>query len=103
MNNKEFKEFIIFVGCILVVFLVIIGVYCRNTYIDKIKGYESQIEQLKSENQQLSEKVEDYNENVYNMFNKQPYELRVNHDDTHITYKQDKFGLFDSYTKSIIY
>lgn len=100
-NEKIFKEVMIFIGCIVLVFLVIMGIYCKNVYDDKINNYETTISQLQSENEELTNKVQDLNDNVYNAFNKQAYKLRVEHDGAHITYQQDKFGLFDSYSTSI--
>ena len=58
------------------------------------------------ENDDLKDHIDDLNSNIYNLFNKQPYKLTIEHDNSRITYEQDKFGLFDSYrsitTKSSI-
>ncbi len=68
---------------------------------DLIKGYEQKIIELTEDNDKLSKENQELSNNIYNVFEKQPYTITIKHDDEYITYSQDKFGLFDSYTKSI--
>ena len=108
--KKEIKlENVLFIGVIVVIIYVL--TICM--FMNRINGYEEKLEKsgndyekVVTENDNLKDHINDLNSNIYNLFNKQPYKLTIEHDDSRITYEQDKFGLFDSYhsitTKSSI-
>lgn len=93
---------ILVMGIIIIVLVATIGEF-QNIITENKESYEKRIDKLVEENGELSKQNYDLNENVYNMFEKKPYELTIKHDDNTITYKQDKFGLFDSYYKMTTY
>ena len=108
--KKEIKlENVLFIGVIVVIIYVL--TICM--FMNKINGYKEKLERsgndyekVVTENDNLKDHIDNLNSNIYNLFNKQPYKLTIKHDDSRITYEQDKFGLFDSYhsitTKSSI-
>lgn len=107
--KKELNEKMLFIGGIIIILLCIIA-YLKVSYSNMISKYEAEIERLTNENLKLSEdnnklsnEINDLSENVYNLFEEQPYRISIEHDGKYITYRQDRFGLFDSYFKSIIY
>ena len=115
--KKEIKlENVLFIG-VIVVIVHILTIYM---FMNRINGYEEKLERSNDayekvviENDDLKDRINDLKDhineldsNIYNVFNKQPYELTIEHGDSTITYEQDRFGLFDSYhciiTKSSI-
>lgn len=108
--KKEIKlENVLFIGAIVMIIYVL--TICM--FMNRINGYEEKLERSSNdyekvviENDNLKDHIDDLNSNIYNVFNKQPYKLTIEHNDSMITYEQDKFGLFDSYhsitTKSSI-
>lgn len=92
--KKEIKlENVLFIGvCIIIVYVLTV---CA--FMNKINGYEEKLEASNKAYDELVTENNDLQDNVYKMYNKQPYQINITHDNENITYKQDKFGLFDSY------
>ena len=92
--KKEIKlENVLFIGvCIIIVYVLTV---CA--FMNKINGYEEKLEASNKSYDELVTENNDLQDNVYKMYNKQPYQINITHGDENITYKQDKFGLFDSY------
>ena len=95
------KETIAIVGLVIFILLGIITVLGVN-YSIMVGEYETKIEELSEDNVKLSEEINELSENIYNVFEKQPYKISIDRDGEYITYQQDKFGWFDSYSKSTI-
>ena len=99
--KKEIKlKNVLFIGAIVMIIYVL--TICM--FMKKVNGYEEKLEKIGNdyekviiENNNLKDHIEDLNSNIYNLFNKQPYKLTIEHNGSRITYEQDKFGLFDSY------
>lgn len=103
MNKKEIlivTSIIVFLIC-----LIIMGGLLNkiNKYEDEISKINNEYIKIVAENDNLKNDIDDLNQNVYNLFEKKPYKLNIKHNDTRITYQQDKFGLFDSYIKNTIH
>lgn len=91
---------IMIMGIIIIVLVATIG-DMNNIIKDKELACDKRIEQLNKDNEKLVEEKYELEQNVYNMFEKKPYSISLQHDGSTITYKQDKFGLFDSYHKMV--
>ena len=72
----------------------------KHEYENSYRKLESENLKLKTTISEMTEEVEDLDNNIYNLFEKKPYKLRIKHDNTMITYEQESFGLFDSYSKT---
>lgn len=92
--KKEIKlENVLFIGvCIIIVYVLTV---CA--FMNKINRYEEKLEASNKSYDELVTENNDLQDNIYKMFNKQPYKMNIKHDNEFITYGQDKFGLFDSY------
>lgn len=100
------KEILITVGVIvLLILLMIIGglVNKINSYEEKLSKLNDEYVEIVAENNNLKDNIDSLNENIYNLFEKKPYKLSIEHNDERITYQQDKFGLFDSYYRVTSY
>lgn len=96
------KEILIIIG-VIVLLGVLLFIGCLFNRIERL---ESELERTNNEyvmvvidNDNLKDEITDLHNNIYNLFEKKPYELHIEHDNERITYQQDKFGIFDSYTK----
>lgn len=90
---------------VMMVLIILLTIALGNSRI-KIAEYENVNAELISKNNSLTnevsdltEKVSDLNDNIYNLFEKQPYTLKIKHNNSLITYEQSSFGLFDSFKK----
>lgn len=99
--KKEIKlENVLFIGvCIIIVYVLTVCAFMNkiNGYEEKLEASNKSYDELVTENNELVTENNDLQDNVYKMYNKQPYQINITHDNENITYKQDKFGLFDSY------
>ena len=91
--KKEIKLVMLFIGvCIIVIYgLTVYG------FMQKINMYKELLQISNETYEELVTENNDLQDNVYKMFNKQPYEMNIKHNNEIITYGQDKFGWFDSY------
>ena len=86
------KEILIIIGVIVLLgVLLFIGCLFNRTNNEYVM--------VVTDNDNLKDEITDLHNNIYNLFEKKPYELHIEHDNERITYQQDKFGIFDSYTK----
>ena len=100
--NKEIRDVAVFVTALLIVFAIIIGVYLKNCiegYKEDISHLESEYSKLEEENVKLQSEYENLELNIYNAMEKKPYEISIEHDGEHITYKQSTFGIFGDRTR----
>lgn len=101
--KKEIKlKNVLFIGaCVIIIYVLTVCVFMNkiNKYEEELETSNKSYEKIVAENNNLQEHINDLNENVYKMYNKQPYKINITHDNESITYGQDRFGLFDSYYK----
>lgn len=103
MNKKELSIILIIVVVLGLILTIGVLVNKIERYEEKLSKLDKEYVSLVTENDKLKDNIEELNSNIYNLFEKKPYELSITHDDTRIIYKQDKFGWFDSYMKSTMY
>lgn len=104
MKNKiKIENIVILVmGVVIIVLVATLGEINKKilNYEDSYETLSLKYDNIAKENIELTNEVNDLNNNIYNLFEKQPYKLTVHHNNETITYQQSKFGLFDSYIKS---
>lgn len=115
MSRNKIITLILDVGMLISILVLVLVIVIRVLSNDNYK-YEKEISDLMNERyeivtensdlkatvEDLNKEVEYYNKNIYNLFEKKPYELRVKNDKEYILYTQDKFGIFDSYSKMTV-
>lgn len=102
---KGIKNLILIGVVVLLMLISVIGFLANKNieYKKELSKLNEEYAKIVTENSDLKENIDDLNENIYNLFEKKPYRIHITNNDTSITYQQDKFGWFDSYTKSTIY
>lgn len=99
------KKNIITIMAIICMLVAVGGVfYTKNYYENKIstisERYDSTVETLVNENDELENDIKDMSDGVYNLMNDKAYRIKIRYDDTTYIYEKKKDGIFASSTKN---